>query len=191
MKIISKYKDYYDYLQGIYGIDNKLILDRRDFNSIPKDRSNEKVQLIIGDKIVEGYHYNNEYYFGQKRLDELNEITKSKKVDKWYKEKGITHWILDARLNCNIRDFKNDTDFAICEYTVPKYRNDANSGVKYKYPKLSDYNISHILDPHSIWLILNEYLSRKVTEQEPIVPVGDDKVRLISAGFDPKTSFRK
>ena len=191
MKIISKYKDYYDYLQGIYGIDNKLILDRRDFDPIPKDRCNEKVQLIIGDKIVEGYHYNNEYYFGQKRLDELNEITKSKKVDKWYKEKGITHWILDVRLNCNIRDFKNDTDFAICEYTVPKYRKNVNGGVQYKYPKLSDYNISHILDPHSIWLILNEYLSRKVTEQEPIVPVGDDKVRLISAGFDPKTSFRK
>lgn len=28
MRIISKYKDYYDYLQGIYGIDEKLILDR-------------------------------------------------------------------------------------------------------------------------------------------------------------------
>ena len=27
MKIISKYKDYYDYLQGIYGVDEKLILD--------------------------------------------------------------------------------------------------------------------------------------------------------------------
>jgi hypothetical protein len=27
MKIISKIKDYYDYLQGIYGIDEKLVLD--------------------------------------------------------------------------------------------------------------------------------------------------------------------
>jgi hypothetical protein len=191
MKIISKYKDYYDYLQGIYGIDDKLILDRRDFNSIPKDRCNEKVQLIIGDKILAGYHYNNEYYFGQKRLDKLNEITKSKKVNRWDEEEGVTHWILDTRLNCNIKGFNNDTEFAICEYTVPKYKESVILGVKYKYPKLSDYNISFILDPHTIWLILNEYLSRKVTEGEPIVPVGDDKVRLLSAGFDPKTSFRK
>jgi hypothetical protein len=29
MKIISKYKDYYDYLSGIRGVDNKVVLDRR------------------------------------------------------------------------------------------------------------------------------------------------------------------
>ena len=29
MKIISKHKDYYDYLAGIYGIDEKMVYDRR------------------------------------------------------------------------------------------------------------------------------------------------------------------
>jgi len=29
MKIISKHKDYYDYFQGIYGVDKMKILDRR------------------------------------------------------------------------------------------------------------------------------------------------------------------
>ena len=29
MKIISKHKDYYDYLTGIYGIDEKMVYDRR------------------------------------------------------------------------------------------------------------------------------------------------------------------
>ena len=28
MKIISKFKDYYDFLQGIYGVDPLLVLDR-------------------------------------------------------------------------------------------------------------------------------------------------------------------
>lgn len=32
MKIISQYKDYYDYLIGFYGIDEKIVLDRRKFN---------------------------------------------------------------------------------------------------------------------------------------------------------------
>jgi hypothetical protein len=35
MRIISKYKDYYDYLQGIYGVDEKLILDRTEFFPTP------------------------------------------------------------------------------------------------------------------------------------------------------------
>lgn len=30
MRIVSKVKDYYDYLQGIYGIDEKVCYDRRD-----------------------------------------------------------------------------------------------------------------------------------------------------------------
>jgi hypothetical protein len=30
MKIISKHKDYYDYFQGIYGVDKMKILDRGD-----------------------------------------------------------------------------------------------------------------------------------------------------------------
>ena len=29
MKIIDKKKDYYDYLSGIYGIDDKVVYDRR------------------------------------------------------------------------------------------------------------------------------------------------------------------
>ena len=29
MKIISKFKDFYDYLTGVYGVDPKLVLDRR------------------------------------------------------------------------------------------------------------------------------------------------------------------
>lgn len=30
MKIIDRYKDYYDYLSGIYGIDELVIFDRRE-----------------------------------------------------------------------------------------------------------------------------------------------------------------
>jgi hypothetical protein len=33
MRILDKHKDYYDYLAGIYGIDNTVFFDRR--GSIP------------------------------------------------------------------------------------------------------------------------------------------------------------
>ena len=50
MKIISKYKDVYDYLTGIYGEDPLLILDRREFdiNRISASQFyNTKIQLFI------------------------------------------------------------------------------------------------------------------------------------------------
>ena len=39
MKIISKYKDYYDYLQGIWGMDEKLTLDRTEYTTTPSLKS--------------------------------------------------------------------------------------------------------------------------------------------------------
>lgn len=37
MKILCKVKDYYDYLVSIYGIDEDIIYDRREYNMINKD----------------------------------------------------------------------------------------------------------------------------------------------------------
>lgn len=49
MKIISKHKDYYDYLQGIYGIDELMVYDRRRENLI---RHQDVVYLSDRDKVV-------------------------------------------------------------------------------------------------------------------------------------------
>ena len=46
MKIISKYKDYYDYLSGIYGEDPLKILDRREV-----DPSDNIRTIVFCDKI--------------------------------------------------------------------------------------------------------------------------------------------
>jgi len=53
MKIISKYKDYYDFLQGTFGIDEKLILDRTKFHKIELS-DYDKITLVIGDLVIEG-----------------------------------------------------------------------------------------------------------------------------------------
>ena len=56
MKIISKYKDYYDYLVGTYGEDPKLILDRREGFILSKDSTECKYQLYICGKIIDIYY---------------------------------------------------------------------------------------------------------------------------------------
>lgn len=49
MKIISKHKDYYDYMCHIHGVDNKLVLDRRDSDYT------DSFLLYNRDKLVASY----------------------------------------------------------------------------------------------------------------------------------------
>jgi hypothetical protein len=64
MKIISKYKDYYDYLVGIYGVDEKLILDRTDFVLTSKLTNKSKVTFYICGYIIDGYYIDGKFYYG-------------------------------------------------------------------------------------------------------------------------------
>ena len=63
MKIISKYKDYYDFLTGLYGIDNKLILDRRSFTGMGY-LDEGILRILVGDYIVEGLYFTDKFYYG-------------------------------------------------------------------------------------------------------------------------------
>ena len=65
MKILDKRgsKDYYDYLTGVYGIDDKLVLDRRKktfFGIIPT-----KISLYIAGFVVEGLYIKGKFYYGE------------------------------------------------------------------------------------------------------------------------------
>ena len=62
MKIISKFKDYYDYLQGVWGMDEKLALDRTDYSSTPDYTTNtsmviDLVRFYVCGVVVEGVYY--------------------------------------------------------------------------------------------------------------------------------------
>jgi hypothetical protein len=86
MKILSSYKDYYDYLVGIIGEDPILVLDRRDhqqpdfvqyLEENPIDiedrpimsqqdaKEVKKYQLYIGNYLVEFVVYNHKIYYGE------------------------------------------------------------------------------------------------------------------------------
>lgn len=65
MRIISKFKDYYDYLQGIYGVDEKLILDRTDFQHLSYTPSNNQISTFyIGEYKVQGVWINGKIHYG-------------------------------------------------------------------------------------------------------------------------------
>lgn len=84
MKILSKYKDYYDYLSGVYGEDPLLILDRRDGKVVKEHLGAEKITLHIGGYKIDGYkpnqnstHYKKDkIYWGEelKSIDDYNNL---------------------------------------------------------------------------------------------------------------------
>src|ERR1019366_5578082 len=70
MKIISKYKDYYDYLQGVYGVDEKIIYERIDgkkslYKPVFTPNKLETFVFAICGYIYVVNIYNGKFYFGQ------------------------------------------------------------------------------------------------------------------------------
>ena len=53
MKIISKYKDYYDYLGGIYGRDDTLTYDRRKTEEFPYQKLEKLYHTDVQHKYYE------------------------------------------------------------------------------------------------------------------------------------------
>jgi hypothetical protein len=207
MKILSKYKDYYDYLKGIYGEDEKIILDRRMSNK-PLIMNEEIVSLYICDMIINGFCHNNVVYFGDELdniLDKVDNdnVLRYKKYRYYYSSNlKITHTIdtkkfknikrhyylnnqlieaetkFNSLLNCPIL---LSSTFGELEYNRNKF---------IAYPKLEDLNVQKAIPAEKIWQLLSDWISRKITENEAKVPIGDDKLRIQTHGFDLKSSFR-
>lgn len=84
MKIISKCKDYYDYLQGVWGIDEKLVLDRTEYTPTPDyvvgfSPVISLLRFYICGMVVEGVYYQEKsykqgiYLFGKDIYDVLKD----------------------------------------------------------------------------------------------------------------------
>ena len=202
MKIISKYKDYYDYLQGIYGIDEKLILDRTKGTTKMFPKHDGLHILVICGKILQFFCLNNKFYFG-KEIAKFNEDNELNKWSLWKGPKPI--YVVNPNTNpknthfftkIHYPELSEDTynlypELKEISKNCPIFLYHSNSKTIWvEFPSLLELGASKLIDPIDIWILLSEWLGQRVTEKEPEVPVGDDKVRILSAGFDLKTSFR-
>lgn len=164
MKIISKYKDYYDYLSGIYGIDDKKILDRtiyKPMNYVP----DEFILIICG------------ISFKRILLKNFKLKNKFDLIRDYYKPIVFTDkyvW-----LKHKIDEFRIKKDYPI---VLSYYSKD------YPYYPLNKLDFVKVMEPEEIYKMLENYISYK----EPILNLDpDDMLRFESKGFDKKTSFRK
>lgn len=210
MRIISKYKDYYDYLQGIWGSDEKLILDRTEFS--PKILSYDDFQIItlyICGYKIQGLAMGGEFLWGDDMLPYIEKDRKtglpkeSKKTGGddgfWMKGfDGFEHmWEID--LPSNFKPW-NWTTYYILKYPLLKREPSPNTiencpillerwkGQYQHNPILKDLNFHKFWSAEEIWIKLSEWLARQHTEI--VHDTRTNKEKVLSAGFDLKTSFR-
>lgn len=202
MKIVSKYKDYYDYLSGIWGSDPKITLDRREFEH-PEFFSHhpEQIRLYICGKIVEGFWDGENFYFGEslKKFGKINDPRKHHWFFNPDREEG-RYVTFHFRGNYQFAP-NNNYDIFVDAIDDPKKVNlKQNCPILmvnrygrdkyYKFPILSKLNVGSVLAPEVIYQMLVDWLSDRNTDAENRPDTRNDVEKLLSKGFDKKQSFR-
>ena len=240
MKIISKFKDFYDYKVAKYGVDEKLVYTRKtyceyfqvligyisninidyrisedDFNKNlkddinPIDEKNIHKILFIGEKLIHLFFTENGVYthFDAKKLDV------SKGTYQSYCSKEITfndgrnfeittdfgwHKLFSydrKKLFPSMRIDKSDIIFNEPMILIEYFGKSYNKNLKYHRPLYKftyNPNLSQMgvyIDADFVWQSLVEFLSNKKSEKE-ISPEVSNENKILSKGFDLKTSFR-
>lgn len=195
MKIISKIKDYYDYLSGVWGVDEKIILNRRGefVPSTPKDLS--VLTFIIGGNLIQIYFDGISYYSGEE-LKQFDQSTKYRRKIGYF---AVPIGYINGRQNnVYISDnIKSGFDYLNEKYESPIiYRDDSwhYNDVLEKdfsaFPILSSTPITKIVDAVDIYRMISEYLSRQLDKKLEAVPNLTDVQKLENRGFDKLSSFR-
>ena len=246
MKIISKFKDFYDYKVVKYGVDEKLVYNRKtyydyykilhiniltdengrvseeDFNNNLKENikyfkhNNYNKVLIVGEKIVHLFFTENKVYthFDIKNPEKIADhiykywayYTDTKEIifndgkkfeffitfnDIWndlfsYDRKRFLSYLNILKNNIIFNEpmilieYVGKVDKKTIRYPNSIYKITCN-------PNLSQMGI--YFDEDFIWQSLVEFLSNKRSEKE-ITPEVSNENKILSKGFDLKTSFR-
>jgi hypothetical protein len=178
MKIISKHKDYYDYLVGIYGEDPLKILDRRDVNT-----SEDIYSIYFCGKIyIKGIpkyirkSYDNKLRYAEKENRYF--ISDYYDIEVIYKDEEVV-WFSISEVEWNRRgrvkiDF-NKIDKPYC--SLPDL----------SYPILKNIGFNKVMDAIEVYIAIENYISKKDAQVDSNP---DNMIRYEQKGFDKKESFR-
>jgi len=195
MKIISKYKDYYDYLSGIWGVDEKIVLERKNEFILHPSEDLSVSTFIIGGNLIQIYFNGYSYYFGEE-LKQFDQSTKYRKKNGYYL---IPIGYLEGRQNSvYISDgIKEGFEYLNEKYKSPIiYRTDNwhYNNILEKdftiFPVLLSSPLPKFIDATDTYRMISDYLSRQLTKKLEIIPPQSDIQKLENKGFDKKTSFR-
>lgn len=193
MKIISNFKDYYDFIQGKYGIDTKVVYER-----IPETKTDSKwwksgIYVPGFRNIPDGYYFHmiafcgtlyaiwynrGKFYIGDEIESLHSDMIRTDKTtyagDREYLQYHGKPTTANYIAQCPVA-------------LVNRYWGDKDFTVRDKNPKLSDFNFAKVVPPEEAYLKIYNFLI-----EEPVIKDNrTDVEKVVSHGFDKKTSFRK
>jgi hypothetical protein len=218
MKIIDNKKDYYDYLSGIYGIDELAVYDRRgsvtwaqykDGFPLFVDTRRVKDDVFIPEKrkrwwrphrrflCVEAgkrqYLIMAERILAKESADEVEirrSLLGSRLVEEKHSKAPLA--VFECEMYWTPFDRKNDVDWTSLRYWDNRYCYFRQLGVReeplVENPILAGSFIASMIAADEIWKALYEYLIS--LNDKKIVDNRPDTLKIEAAGFDLKTSFR-
>lgn len=194
MKIISNFKDYYDFLTGKYGIDEKCVYERvcstegQDGKwwkaGIYKPKHLEPGAVYSFDMIaVCGtlyccFFYRGKYYFGAEAANHIPKVVNSD----GYATHTTEHINLAKSFHLQKTDI-NEKEQCPVVLVENKW-----SGMEatVKNIKLSDFDFAKVLPAEEIYIQISSFLLK----EKPVVDNRTDVQKIVGKGFDKKTSFR-
>lgn len=207
MLITSKFKDYYDFLSGIYGVDPLIVLNRLDFtmptfyHPINQYYTEEgKLILYIGGFQIDAYYKDDKIYYGE----DLKQFAKEEKHSKWYyryhssddvkPNERVTIKIEKSRYNYESFNLiiKKDLSKMNDKYNCPillRKNGDKDENL-YKNCILKDLNLNSFISPEEVYKMISDWISYQRTIAEDRVDTMTNGQKIESKGFDKKTSFR-
>lgn len=217
MKIISPFKDYYDWIAGKYGGgDPRLIYKRTKIQG--QDTKNRAIYDIVSGRSYglsslndnryrlgkSTYSFNILIFCGRQYLvvkidGATNILSEEKHPDLWQMLNKTSKGITSLLLKPTSIDFYlgKQTQFAenLCkQYDQPVLLiiNGLGAVVDDRIPVLQDVGFASIMSAEQCYQEISHFLGnvlRESPDTKPPVEI-DDKYKIIGAGFDTKTSFR-
>lgn len=208
MIINSKYKDYYDFLQGVIGRDNNLILDRMghsatsheyEFIDLYQSKNPCLVSVVIGTNSYRYLMFKGKVYNSRTEIDFFDGMTTHFTEEKQpyfnlYNSFGKETKVICPNLGKNLLE-PNDIlkmptqegkDRPFIYASIRDLSNGTTTSIN--YPILDNLKFGKVLDPYTIWSLIYDELCKK--KDAVIAEPQTDKEKIESKGFDNKTSFR-
>ncbi len=198
MRIISKFKDYYDSISLIGGLDSTIVYERKEIEVDPDDHR----YLFYHD--FTHYDWCNVFFCGkffcgvktkgsedEKYVWDIDKIVDDR--DSWryrnYKLIGVSNYGLNHTIKQDYTQINLEAQTPIILITNVGQN---QSGHKFRTifnPRLNEYNFASALDPYTAYQMLEQFVDTHFVHKRIVENISDD-VKIAKHGFD-KFSFRK
>lgn len=176
MKIISKFKDYYDHEVGYYGYDETRVYDRRGKIVTPANLYGNHYMFGICGKLVPVINTSVGFVFTEKDIP---------KDQKYLHEAKNFIW-QSGRLT-DVNQKTGQPVLFLSNYG--EFWHDENQNSTITIPKLSEFGFPSRFSSREMYSRIYDYLGW-LKDNPPIPDKMTNKEKIVSHGFDQKTSFR-